>query len=125
MAFLSGAYELTGKTVSDHCRGALFFAARKMEIDLEERRLVIDLDDRTYRIAMDGDQLVARGEFQPIGRCGANQFIEIWRLRRADNDGSLIGYLTTYWRSPEARDCLRACKLVVEVEAHRVTGGDG
>jgi hypothetical protein len=124
-SFPSGSFRVTGRAVTDRCEG-IRFASERLELDLESKVLSSDFEDRRYDVVIDGEELVARGAFDKMERCGTHQYLEIWRLGRAGDD-EISGYLTTYVRQPERgnRSCLRACKVVFEVEAVRVKEAEG
>lgn len=116
-AFPSGEFKVSGRPVSDRCEG-VHFASQEMAIDLDAKILDVDFEDRRYQIEMDGNELVARGAFEESERCGTHRWIEIWRLGHEGSD-EISGYLTSYYRDPKL-GCLRACKVVFEVEAERI-----
>jgi hypothetical protein len=124
-SFPSGRSRVTGRAVTDRCEG-IRFASERLELDLESGTLTSDFEDRRYEVELDGEELVARGAFDKMARCGTHQYLEIWRLGRAGDD-EISGYLTTYVRQPDRgdRSCLRTCKVVFEVEAVRAAEGEG
>lgn len=120
-AFPSGKFRVSGRPISDRCEG-VHFASQELEIDLEAGILDVDFEDRRYQIEMDGEELVARGAFEPSEGCGTHRWVEIWRLGRGSDD-EISGFLTSYYRDPKL-GCLRSCKVVFEVEAERAKEGE-
>ncbi len=117
---VEGEYVLNGKSIVDHCDGTIALVAKQLVLDPARGVFRVDIADRDYRLRIVDNELVAHGAFNPIAGCGVHEFVETWRLHPLDDDDNiLVGQLISYHRGVADRDCLRACKLVTSIHAHR------
>jgi hypothetical protein len=115
LAAYAGRYRITGAARSDGCGGALYLAARHIEV--LPSRLEADVVNRTYdaRLREDASALVAEGEFD-ASTCAGGRMHEKWTL--APSREGLEGVLVSEWPMPP--DCGKRCRVEFSIHAVRL-----
>lgn len=112
----AGTWTIEGSPGADGCMGRVYLAARHVTVDPGSRTLVADVVDRTYAARVEGDALVAEGEFEAAGSCPGKRLEERWTWRRT-GPSTLEGRLQSGWVIPPL--CAQRCLVTFEVVARR------
>ncbi|MFO0695400.1 MAG: hypothetical protein U0230_17690 [Polyangiales bacterium] len=112
----AGTWTIEGSPAADGCQGQVYLAARHVTIDPVTRTLFADVVDRTYAAHVEGDALVAEGDFEARGSCPGKRLEERWTFRRT-SASTLEGRLVSGWVLPPV--CSQRCLVTFDLAVRR------